>query len=660
MRSSFSKPKRNKTSAGTVSKVDETYDLRGLDLRDPDQITPQGEAVKADNCRMYPNEDAGESRVAIRTRKGSTRLSTPVGETLDTQNVAGSTGDTSITVNNWIAEPFTPGTTGALTRVDLEVKSIVAGGGNLVVEIFTDNGGAPGNLLTTSSISAGAITGTYQYLPCYFMDAPTVNSGTQYWKRLSVQPGGTATYSVTKTAAAGGYLTTNPGTVYTAAGYTWRFKSYISTRGAILGFTRRYPQNLANRTLFAMGNNVYSVTDAGVVSTISTAISSAATAVRFVQSNDKTMWVDGNNVPKSWDGTTVTDMTNVTGTPTHIIIHQNRAFFVPANDPTRVNFSDLFDYTSYPSVNFFYVPDPKSPDHIAGWIIFQDNLVIFTHRTKHLILGSDLSSFTRKQAVGTKGAISQEAIVADRNYIYFMADDKQIYRFNGVQDELLSEKVSPILNQIQDPSKVRLHLHNNQLRIYYTTGSDTQAHDMLLLELSEKSSNKNLQWFHDSDRYVCGSLTWDQNKNELIEFSSKAGVVYLGENGESDLGKGINFKYWTNYKIYGSGAAKDRIKRFRPFIRPTDAAYTMQIGKDIDFENDPSMTQYTVDPGGAKWGSFNWNDGTLWGGGTQLVQDKVPMSGRGNATQYRFESSAIDSPVEIVGYISMVKIGRVR
>lgn len=660
MRSSFSKPKRNKTSAGTVSKVDETYDLRGLDLRDPDQITPQGEAVKADNCRMYPTEDAGESRVAIRTRKGSTRLSTPIGETLNTQNVATGTGDTSISVNNWIAEPFTPSATGALTRLDFEVKSIVAGGGNLIVDIYSDSAGSPGDLLASSSISASLITDTYQYLPCYFMDAPTLNNGTQYWHRLRVQDGGTATYSVTKTAASGGKLTANPGSSYTDASYTWRFKSYISTRGTILGYTRRYPQNLANRTLFAMGTNVYAVTNAGVATSISSAISAQATAVRFAQADDKTMWVDGNNVPKSWDGTTVTDMTNVAGTPTHIIIHQNRAFFVPANDPTRVNFSDLFNFTSYPSVNFFYVPEPKSPDHIAGWIVFQDNLVIFTSRTKHLILGTDLSSFTRKQAVGTKGAVSQEAICADRNYIYFMAADKQIYRFNGVQDELLSEKVAPILNQIQDPSKVRLHLHNNQLRVYYTAGSDTQTHEMLLLEISERGSNKNLQWFHDTGRYVMGSLTWDQDNNELIEFSSKVGAMYRGENGESDMGKAIEFKYWTNYKIYGSGAAKDRIKRFRPYIRPTDAPYTMQIGKDIDFENDPSMTQYSVDPGGAKWGHFNWNDGTKWGGGTQLVQDKVPMSGRGNATQYRFESTAVDSPVEIVGYVSQIKIGRIR
>jgi hypothetical protein len=286
--------------------------------------------------------------------------------------------------------------------------------------------------------------------------------------------------------------------------------------------------------------------------------------------------------------------------------------------------------------------------------------VIFTHETKHILYGSDIGSFTRKEAIGTKGAVTQEAIVADRNYIYFMADDKHIYRFNGVEDEILSEVVEPELQTITDVTKVRLHLYRNQLRVYYAKGTDTQPTNMLLLELSKKDSNKYLQWFADTGRAVLGSLEWTQDNNQLIEFSSKVGAMYLGETTDSDLGKAIDMKYWTKYKLYGSGMAKDRIKRFRLFVRPSDAPYVLRVGKDIDFNNDPTMVNYTVDGGGTKWGNFVWGDGSLWGNSSEFIDNKVAMSGRGKFTQYRFECAEVESPVELYGYGSLIKSGRPR
>lgn len=657
MKNKFANPQ---AQAGTIAVPDEVYDLRGANYTDPDQIMPKGESPKAENCRMYARID-GESRVAIRTRKGSRRLSTPVGEALNVQNVAAASGgDAQVTVTNWIAQPFVPSSSGALTKFESEVKLVTIGLGPLIVQIYTDVAGSPGVLIGEGAISEGSTTTSFQFLPSYYIDAPSLTSGTTYWALYKVQSGGTAVYALNKTAATGAKTTVNPGTVWSAAGYTIRYKSYLSTAGTIKGFNRRYPSNSVNRTLFAFINDVYSVTDAGVATSISSAINTLATKVRFAQYQDNTIWVDGNNTAKQWDGTTVSDVTAAPTAPTHVIIHQNRPFWVTAADPTRVDFGDLGSLTSRASTNFFYVPSPKSPDKIAGWLVFQDNLCILTNETKHIVYGSDLGSFTRKEAIGTKGAVSQEAMCADRNYIYFMADDKQIYRFNGVEDEWISQKVEPLLRAIQDPSKVRLDIYNNQLRVSFAAGADTAASDMLLCELTRKESNKYLQWFRDTGRDVIGSLDWYLNNNELIEFSSQVGAFYLGETDESDLGKPIAMKYWTAYQAYGSGSAKDRIKKFRPYLRPADAPAIMQIGKDIDFANDPVMNNYTVNPGGAIWGNFVWGDGTIWGDNVALIQDKVPMSGRGNFTQYRFECSQVEAPIELYGFLALIKVGRIR
>lgn len=658
MRSGLTKSVSSKRqNVGSTPTLDEVYDLRGLNYSDPDQVTQEGESPRADNCRMYAR-NVGEKKVAIRTRKGSRRLSTPVGEALNVQNVATSTGDATFTDQMWLLEPFTASASGALTKLEYEIKRTVAGSGHVIVEIYSDVAGVPTTLLAQGSILAGTISSSFQYLPSYFIDAPALVNGQTYWHRVRIQAGGTATYALNKTAATGGKTTVTPGTILTDAGYTWRYKSYLSTVGSILGFTRRYPSNKINRTVFAMGTHVYSVTDSGVVTDLGAVVNVLAERVQFVQVDDKNFWVDGFTT-KQWDGTTVSDLANA-GANTYAIIHKNRLFLVPADDPTRVKWSELYSFESYRPQDFFYVPSPKSPDHIVGWRVFQDNLHIFTHETKHIVSGSELGSFTRKEAVGTKGAVSDEAIAADRNYIYFMGDDKMIYRYNGIEDQLLSEKIETELQAITNVNTVRLHLYRNQLRIYYAKGTEIQAQNMLLLELSNKDSNKYLQWFQDRGRYVMGSLEWTQTNNELIEFSSKVGAMYLGETDESDLGKIISFKYWTKYKLYGSGMAKDRVKRFRPFVRPSDAPNILMVGKDIDFGNDPVMVPYTIDAGGATWGNFTWGDGTIWGDNSQFIDNKVAMSGRGKFTQYRFECDRVESPVELYGYGSLIKSGRPR
>lgn len=657
MKSAFTQP-RSSRGAGSTPHLDETFDLRGLYLTDPDQIMKFNFSPYLLNCRMYA-KNAEDKRVAMRTRKGSTRLSTPVGETLDTVNTATITGDAPFSVTDWIAEPFVPATTGALTKMDYEIKSVISGVGHVIIEIFTDVAGNPGALIGQSSIYTSAISTSYNYVSAFFIDAPYLTAGTTYWHRLRVEDGGKATYVVRQTAAAGGMKTVNPGAVYTPLGYTWRYKTYLSTQGEIIGFTRRYPQNEVNRTLFAMNTNLYSVTDLGNVSTPGTGVFNAsAKKVRFDQVDDKTFMVDG-FTSLWWDGTgapTVID--NAPSGANNVIIHQNRAFFMLPSG--QMKFSDLYNFTSYPTVNFFYVDNPKSPDKPTGWLKFQDNLIVFTHETKYTLYGTDLSSFQLRQAIGTKGAVSQEAMTADRNFVYFMADDKQIYRWNGGDDECISETIEPLLNSIVDVSKVRFHLYRNQLRIYYPAAAGDKSEDMLLLELSRKESNKSLQWFHDEGRVVCGSLEWKLNNNELIEFSSKVGAIYMGESGESDLGKIIKFRWYSMYKTYTSGSAKDRIKRFRPYVRPAEQPYTLWVGKDIDYLEKPQMGAFPVDEGGSKWGTFTWGDGTLWGGGAQLIDDKVPMSGRGKQTQYRFACDALAAPVMLLGWMALVKSGRVR
>ena len=81
-------------------------------------------------------------------------------------------------------------------------------------ELFNDN--RIRFMEETANLAIGSGV-TSKDLPAYFIDAPSLVSGTPDWHRLRVQEGGTAVYAVNQTAAAGGatsnYLNTETGDI---------------------------------------------------------------------------------------------------------------------------------------------------------------------------------------------------------------------------------------------------------------------------------------------------------------------------------------------------------------------------------------------------------------------------------------------------------------
>lgn len=671
MQSAFGGPARPQ-SPTTNPTVDENYTLQGLNQRDPDAIITNGETYFTINSREYARND-GEQRVANRMRQGSSFLSVPVGETLNVENVGIATFDYPITNTTVIGFPFTVTASGALTRMDFNLKKAVGSTGHILIEIYTANGASPNVLIAESSILSTGLTTAYQFLTARFIDAPSVVNGTTYYAVIYVQDNGVGPYYIQGTAGTGAltiFFTGNKTTGQKITGQgsfaaAFQYKSYISTAGGVQGYNLRYPSNAVNLILFAQLGKLYSTSIGSSATTlIDSSLSSSAQNIRFTQVDDMTVYLDGVNPARYWDGTN--SPANLAGVPStaplNLITWKNYLFF--QTGPTRWDFSDLNNFTSYDSVNFFYVGTPLSADHCTAAIVFADNLTLFTHNTKYLVLAgasASIATFTYKEAVGTKGAVSQEAICSDASAVYFISDDGNLYSWNGVRDTLLSDKLQPELSAIEDKSKIRLDFYRNQLRLYYPKSPSNINNQMLLYDLELD------QWFMDTAHPVAGSTNLYLDNQQLVEFSSIVGAVYYGENGFSDLGKALAWKYWTNYKTYayrrrngqtfGGGSAKKRIKRFHPVVRTEDAEYTMYVGKDMDFADLPDMREYIITGGGATWGNFVWGDGTKYGQAGQ-ISGLSGMSGRGLHIQYRFERTGVDTPAELYGYISQYKLGR--
>lgn len=666
MQSAFNNPSPP-TSATTNAAADESYNLLGLNMRDPDEIMPPGETPYTINSRMYAR-NGSESRVANRTRMGCSFLTDAIGSTQNVSNTATNTGDLAFSTTRIIAFPIIPTSTGALTSLALEIKKIGSATGHVMIELYANNAGVPGTtVLAQSAIYSTGITTTYQFLKAYFTDAPTLSNGITYWAVVYIQDNGSGSYYLSQTASGAvlDLVSVNDQVAWTTLNVGVNFKSYLSTVGGIKGYTSRYPQDSTqNLILFVQSNTLYSCSiSTGTPNVVDNTVNASATKVRFDQGMNNTYYVDGYSGVKQWTGTgAITQVPNVpSSNPTNILIWQNRMFIMTGN---RIDFSELGDYTTWPSTNFFYIPitTPQAADHPTGWGIFQNNLIVFTHLTKYMVVGSNIANFTYKEVVGTKGCVSQEALAIDRSYCYFLADDGQVYRWagSGSDDELLSDKVQPELQTIQDRSQVRFHIYRNQLRIYYNKAPNAHNGNMLLYDVELT------QWFMDTGRNMAGSLELYLDDNQLVEFSSLVGMLVYGETQFSDLGKSLDYQYFTNYKTYGykrrtgqafgGASAKKRIKRFRPIIRTADADYTMLIGKDMNFANNPDLREYIVSGGGAKWGSFRFGDGTLWGKAAQ-IQNAAGMSGRGFYIQYRFLRQGVETPVELYGYVALYKIG---
>lgn len=623
----------------------------GLNTTSPYTQMKDSESPYFYNVRLYAR-NASDRRVAVGTRKGPGFYSVPAGETVDQQQTSTTGADAfAITATTWIGNKFTAGASGRLTKVDVNVYNNVSPSQHLMVAIYTNSGGVPGSLLARSSILSSQITGSAAYISARFIEAPAVTSGTAYWVICYMQYGGTGSYAWTNTTnAVTAASSTNSGGSWTAsASLAMNMKTYVSTNSPFLGGTRFTPSNAAAKTIIAVGTTVYSVSDIdGTLTSLKTGLSASATEYNYAQSNDVLYITNGYDTPQQYDGTTWQDVSASVGYTGNIpiskfcVFHKNRLWTVDTSNPTKLVFSDLGDYNKYTSTNFIYAPAPKSGDPITGVVVFQDNLTVFTRKTKYVLYGDDPGNFVLRQASGKRGAVSSASIATSQNHVYFLSDDG-VYRYNGSADELVSDPIQTEISNISDKTKASAVYHANYYRLYYPSGVGVINDASILWD------DINKLWLRDSGTYV--DKPFINESNELIEGSSVAGVIYEAEQQYSDLGKPIDFKYWTKY--FGDGLHKIFLRRVIPSIRLQTQPYTLNVYIDMDQRGNIPL-QYTVSAqaSGSTWGGGSlWTDNvTIWGSAT-VSTPTIMQGSEAFWHQIRFEQNGVDTPVELLSYI---------
>lgn len=583
-----------------------------------------------------------KSRETIITRKGPGYYSDAIDQVQDDSEIGATTADRSVTTSVKLATKFTATLSQCLVRADLYLKTASpAGTGPILVELWTDSGGSPSVKLAESSIASGSVGASYAYLPAWFLSAPSLSAATSYWIVAYIQTGGTNSYLWG--SAVGSDSKTGTGGSWSSAGYSLNFKTYLAPNNPILGGIRWYKSDGTKKTIIANKKGVYTVNDITGAVTQIFAGTNTATSYVFEAVMDRLYFVNGVDAPQFYDGTTVTAALGSPPIASYIKLHKNRLFYISAIDRARCVFTEAGDFDTILSVNFLYVPSPKSPDPVVMVTVMQDNLLFRTRQTKWMLYGADLASFTLRRSTGIAGTIGPTAAASYDNYEFSVADNG-VYRFNGATDVLISEPVQPDFEAITTKSGMSCVISGNLLRVFYPLSGQAQNTMAFVYDL------KFGIWFIDDNSYFSYGFVMKGGgeAEQLILGSSRVGQVFYADTGYSDLGAAITDRYWLKYDSFGSPEQFKIMRRFFPKFVGAQANYTCDIYVDFDFRNAPSLVSSVgLQSEGPVWGTMVWG-AFIWGR-VGNVEPELEVEGEFKVRQYRFEHTGVDQPVELYG-----------
>jgi hypothetical protein len=628
---------------------DDLREFEALDFSSGYNSYDANDVVKP-NQLVYATDTRISTLGRQKTRQGCDFLSVPAGETVDAQQ-ATTTGaaDQSVGTALWLAKKWTATATGRCTKLELRVKNASGATGPILVSLYSDASGSPGTLLGQSSIPADTPTSSYAYVAARFIEAPQVVNGTSYWTVAHVQDDGAGSYAWSSTTNATTAKASTNGTSWSSSSFDLNHKAYISTDSPTLGRFEAVKSDGTIKWLIAYkevaGTTAVAVIDqvTGALTAIKTGLSSSATRYDFEQVQDVVYYVNGYDAPRKWDFTNESATTGMILPATRLKWHKNHLFMLLASDPAQVVFSDTAAPESFTSTSFLYIPAPKSNDAVVNWWVLNDNLYFFTRKTKWPLYGSDLSNFVIRQAPGTKGLVSPDALCGTRNHAYFPSDDG-FYRFNGSTDELLSEKITGEYAAATNRINWGGCIAGSRYYVFYTPSGGAQNSQCWVYNINYDSMESN-----DTAAYVQKCDVWS---GKMVQCSNVVAAVYYGErlsNSYNTLGYPLDWEIRPRYEYYRSPAALKELEQWFPRFAAQGGNYSVLAQYDFDFLNSPvsipvplQSSGFVWDDPGTIWDSFTWDE-------LALINPELTMDGEAMYIQRRYKRTGVNTPVEFLG-----------
>jgi len=597
------------------------------------------------------------------TRKGVDFHSVAAGQTQD-QATTSVTGAASQNFSETIrlAQKFTAGTTGKLTRLDVNIKNVNSATGTIMVELWSDVSSAPGVLLSRSSVKASELTSSYQYLTARFFNAQTVTATSVYWIVVYTQATGVGSYNWSSTTSATtALLSSDSGMTWASTAFALNFKQYYATSGGVIGLHRAYKSDGTKKTLKVQGTVLYSVDDTtGALTSIKTGLSASATDYEFVTVNDIVYYVNGYDGLRKWDFTTESQV-NATNY-THITKHKGLLVLVSKDDPNRIVYSNFGEYEVFTSTDFILVPSPKTGDPITALASLNGYLIIPTLNSKFILSGDDNATFSLDEAPDQKGTYSQNTITKDANFIYYLSDSG-VYRSNGSEAQLLSADVYSDIVNLPNKEDACMVINRGRLYLWFTPNGVAYNSQCYVFSLNFGDNGGTTESF-DTNSYVSRAFNCFRDSDSLLVGSSTVGQVLWQENESNNytnMGDDINFELRTHYMVGNSPAVLKEVRNWIPRFSAQSGNYaiTAEYASDLR-DNWQTYDSPLVQGAGSTYGSgLTYGSGVTYGT-TAEVQSSFYIPGEYRRFAIRYRHYATRQPHTFLGHTLVIQTRRIK
>lgn len=597
------------------------------------------------------------------TRKGFDFHSAAAGETQD-QAITSTTGaaDKDFSETARLAQKWTCGTSGRLSKLEVNIKNSATATGTIIVEHWTDDGGEPGALVARSSIDASSLSTSYGYLTARFPDAPTITAATAYWVVLYVQSYGAGSYRWSSTTTATTAMTSSDsGSTWASTSYALNFKQHYATTGGVKGFIRTMKSDGTKVTLFAHGTVLYSVDEVtGALTSVKTGLSASATQYEFCKVNDVVYYVNGYDGLRKWDFTTESQ---VSATNYDLVCeHKGCLFLLDGTDNNKVVYSNFADYETFTSTDLLYVPSPKTGDPVTAMISLNGNLLFFTKNNKFILFGDDNATFSLSEAPDQKGTYTQRTVTADDNYVYFLSDDG-VYRSNGTEPQMLSENIYQDIITLNNRESATLCVNRGRLYVWYRSAGSSNNDECFVWNLNFASQSDTIE-SKDTNAFVTQAQTATNDSDALIVASSVIGQIYWQEDEANDytnLGGDINYLLEQHYSPFSVPSVLKEVRDWKARFGAQSGSYTIRCEYAYDQrDNWQLQSAHDVLGSGYIWGSPS----TVWGafswGTSAETQASLYIPGEYRRIAVRYKHYAARQPHKFLGHTFVVQQRRMK
>lgn len=415
---------------------------------------------------------------------------------------------------------------------------------------------------------------------------------------------------------------------------------------AITGITKAYYSGGTQFVVVNCGNNLYSITDAGLKDDITTGTLNATGAETFFEMyGDNLYIVNGNSTDlyMKWDGSADVSSGNATKPATvtslvYLFWHDLMKRMIILGG------GSYGDNAYYSNVNLpesnqgFEAFRTQSGDRLVCGCSTSTRAVIFKRRSIFAWYGSSPAEFYKPRIYANHGTEAPRSVVVDGDTVYYFGSDSLFHALQGNKPVTIGNKVSITTKAIAKAMRSKV--------------AGTKYYDYILWAYSDNGTSNNRVLAYDTRTgawtFFWGLLVncWHTNIGAADDYqvvfgvSNAIGRVNKFDTTTSDNGSKIPYQWLSKAFSPGIGwPLRTQMNRIYMWAKADNTTINWSIDAEASARRKSGSFTYVAS--GATYGDGSlYGDGTVYGGSDFVIKDMpCPLSG----SEYRLIISGNDT-----------------